>query len=620
MRVDPTMALRAAEIDSELRRLPPDQREAWLRAQNLDPSLAELVRNLAQGSSFSGALGGSSRILSKGSKIGEYELVEELGEGGFGVVWRARKPSEIVPQEVAIKLPKQILDVESVKQEARLWHRASYQGHKHILPILGADVTPEGQVYIVSIYAHEGSLARRPTQWGSGVPAMADALDIACGVLDGLAHLHALGILHRDLKPSNILFHEGTPRIADFGLARVLPSMASRPARSTFVGVAGTLEYMAPEAFDGARTVQTDLWSAGVMLFELLAGHLPFRGPRTAIQQVVRSRHPEPLPASVPPAIQAVVFRALQKDPQYRYSSASDMLAALNAARHSLGTALLAAASRPSPARGEVSRGPVASPSFSTSAVSVGAGAMTGAVPSRRGTPTTRRILWVGVALVAVACVGVVAAVLSPAAVPAGNVSGTLGAARATSSPPDVPSDPVYPPFDVPTGCSPSEIILFTNSNRSYHWPLARQTFLANPHIPVVNRPPAAGQVQLVPREWKSSVALVARCGDAPTCNQVASMFKTLVRASNPQPVCSKGYLGAPLPSGFVWHSDPKSNLPSATDTAAQCARLNACQLMARPSSAGDPFLECQKRPHAFKTACALKYPCSAVMACLGTP
>src|SRR5207253_3402374 len=130
-------------------------------------------------------------------------------------------------------------------------------------------------------------------------PSIESASAMMTGILAGLEHLHSKQIIHRDLKPANILLQGETPRLADFGLARVLKSSANSG------GIAGTPAYMSPEAFDGKRSEQSDIWSAGVIFYQLLAGRAPFpQTDMTALFGAIIQREPEPLPPTIPYPIQ----------------------------------------------------------------------------------------------------------------------------------------------------------------------------------------------------------------------------------------------------------------------------------------------------------------------------
>ena len=203
-------------------------------------------------------------------RIGPYQLIKKLGKGSFGEVWLAKNITALVAREVALKIPHdEDVDIEVIKQEAAIWLAAS--GHSNVLPFIEANVY-EDYVVIVSEYAPDGSLHGWLKQHGGRAPSIEAAVEMTRGVLNGLAHLHARNIIHRDLKPDNILLQGTTPRITDFGISRVFNSLSQSSV------IAGTPVYMAPEAFDGKRNQQTDVWAVGVMLYQMLAGRLPFSG------------------------------------------------------------------------------------------------------------------------------------------------------------------------------------------------------------------------------------------------------------------------------------------------------------------------------------------------------
>jgi hypothetical protein len=263
----------------------------------------------------------SSRFL-KGTRVGPYCLLEFLGRGHYGEVWLAERDSEIASSRLAIKLPLDaVVDLEAIRTEAQVWIRAG--NHPNVLPLFEANRYGD-QVVIVSEYAADGSLERWLQTNGGKAPSFELAVDMTLGILSGLEHLHVRGIVHRDLKPANILMQGECPRIADFGLARLLDRRASASR------VAGTPAYMAPETFDGERSVQTDLWSVGVILHQMLGGALPFpENDLMCLLKAIADKPPQPLPASTPQPIQQVVQTALAKAPGSRYRSAADMRAAL---------------------------------------------------------------------------------------------------------------------------------------------------------------------------------------------------------------------------------------------------------------------------------------------------
>src|SRR5215813_310986 len=176
-----------------------------------------------------------------GESIGPYTLITKLGSGGFGVVWLAERRTAITTTKVALKYSlDDEIDLTAIKHEANLWAQAS--GHPNIVPIIEANVY-DGHVVIISEYSPGGTLASKLAgQRGTKIPVDA-AIEMVLGILAGLNHLHSKNIIHRDLKPANILLHGEIPRLADFGISRVLK--ATKHSSS----VAGTPVYMAPEAF-----------------------------------------------------------------------------------------------------------------------------------------------------------------------------------------------------------------------------------------------------------------------------------------------------------------------------------------------------------------------------------
>lgn len=259
-------------------------------------------------------------------QIGPYTLIRQLGRGGFGVVWLAERRGALATTQVAIKL---LLDEEpdltAIAQESQVW--AHVGGHPNVLPIIEADIY-DGQVVIVSEYAPDGSLEGWLKRNEGKAPSLDVAVSIALGILSGLDHLHNKNIIHRDLKPANILLQGEIPRLADFGLARVLKSSMNNSG-----AIAGTPAYMSPESFDGKRSEQADLWSVGVIFYQLISGTLPFPAKDTvALLRSIILSDPVPLPNTVPEPIRQVINYSLKKECDERYSSAKDMRQAIKAA------------------------------------------------------------------------------------------------------------------------------------------------------------------------------------------------------------------------------------------------------------------------------------------------
>ncbi len=258
-------------------------------------------------------------------RIGPYQLIRRLGKGSFAEAWLARNATVRNAREVVLKIPlADELDVDALLQEATLWARATgHHGHANVLEFIEARVF-EQQAVIISEYAPGGSMEQWLKEHGGGAPSIDEALEMARGILSGLAYLHSGKIIHRDLKPANILLQDATPRIADFGLSRVVKTSIHSKV------VAGTWAYMAPEAFKAVRNEQTDLWSVAVILYQMLAGRLPFwADDRPSLMDVIRTREPKPLPATVPDWLCDVLAKALQKNAAERYPSATELREAL---------------------------------------------------------------------------------------------------------------------------------------------------------------------------------------------------------------------------------------------------------------------------------------------------
>jgi serine/threonine protein kinase len=264
-------------------------------------------------------------MLQPQTQVGPYTLVREIGRGSFGVVWLAERRTSIITTKFALKIPTDAsLSINAIKQEAQVWMQAS--GHPNILPIIEAE-SYDGHVAIVSEYAPDGSLSTWLTNQGGCAPSTEAALEMTLGILAGLEHLHEQRIIHRDLKPDNILLQRETPRLADFGVARLLLKTMQSGS------VAGTPAYMAPEVFDGQRTVQTDIWAVGAIFYQLLTGRLPF--PQRDMPSLIKALvalEPDPLPQTIPASLREVIQRALEKSPAARYQSATEMRQALREA------------------------------------------------------------------------------------------------------------------------------------------------------------------------------------------------------------------------------------------------------------------------------------------------
>ena len=257
-------------------------------------------------------------MFHEGQQIGPYKLSRRLGRGGFGEVWLGERHGKFATTQVAVKLPlDEQVDHSAIEHEAQLWARAS--GHPNVLPIIEADEY-DGQVVIVSEYAPGGSLE----DWlkTHGKMSVEKSVETTIQILDGLEFLHSRNIIHRDLKPANILLQGKTPRLADFGISRAIKTTAASQSQN----ISGTFAYMSPEALDGKRSVQTDIWSVGVNLYQFLTGTLPFpqKEPSVLFPAIIM-REFVPLPADIPQSLRNVVAKALTKLPENRYKTVGEM-------------------------------------------------------------------------------------------------------------------------------------------------------------------------------------------------------------------------------------------------------------------------------------------------------
>jgi WD40 repeat protein len=268
--------------------------------------------------------------------VGDYELMEQLGRGGMGVVWRARQVSLNRPVAVKMILAGQLATQAEVDRFRREAQAAAKLDHPNIVAVHEVGEY-EGQQYFSmrlvegrSLAAVAGTQTSAVLSGARGTAALCrDAATLLAKVARAVHHAHQRGILHRDLKPANILLDgQGEPHLTDFGLARLveLPSELSRSDAAL-----GTPDYMSPEQAQGRRelTTATDIYSLGAVLFCLLTGRPPFQANTTweILQAVAHQEPPRPgaLNAHVDRDLETICLKCLDKDPQRRYGSAEAM-------------------------------------------------------------------------------------------------------------------------------------------------------------------------------------------------------------------------------------------------------------------------------------------------------
>ena len=270
-----------------------------------------------------------------GEKISHYKIIDKLGSGGMGEVYKAEDIK--LKRNIALKfLPSSFsFDQEAKKRFVHEAQSASALDHPNICTIYEIDETKDGRLFI-SMPCYEGeTLKERMSKQSIEIN---EAINISLQICEGLEKAHERGIIHRDIKPANIFItKDGIVKILDFGLAKV-----KGQTKLTQIGTTlGTINYMSPEQAKGEEVDQrTDIWSLGAVIYEMLTGHLPFRADyeQAVIYSIINSPF-EPVKnihSEIPDKLETIIDKALNKKPELRYNEISDMKSDLGFRRKSI--------------------------------------------------------------------------------------------------------------------------------------------------------------------------------------------------------------------------------------------------------------------------------------------
>ena len=264
-------------------------------------------------------------MIIKGQKINDrYEIIRNIGEGGMANVYLAL--DTILNRKVAVKVLRGDLatDEKFVRKFQREASAASNLDHPNIVGIydVGED---NGNYYIVMEYVEGQTLKSLIKRRGS--LTLPEVIDIMTQLTSGIAHAHQNGIIHRDIKPQNVLIlDDGLIKIADFGIAHALNSEELTQTNS----VMGSVHYLPPEQANGEQsTFKSDIYSLGILMFELLTGHVPFKGENAVEIAIKQMKDPIPslrdIKEDIPQSVENIILKATAKNPKNRYDKVDDM-------------------------------------------------------------------------------------------------------------------------------------------------------------------------------------------------------------------------------------------------------------------------------------------------------
>jgi tetratricopeptide (TPR) repeat protein len=275
--------------------------------------------------------------LPAGTRLGPYEIVAAVGAGGMGEVYRARDTR--LEREVAVKVLSRDLTGSRIAHERfqREARTIAALHHPHICAIYDVGETPEHHAFIVMEFLQGETLEVRLRKGPMEIPAL---LETSLALVDALADAHGAGIIHRDIKPANVFLTVRGPKLLDFGVAKTAPPVAgtnavtqtgaARPMLTAEGAAVGTLAYMSPEQLRGDEVdARTDLFSLGLVLFEMATGRPAFSGATAAVVSAAilheQPQAPSKLRPGLPERLDEIVLKTLEKDRALRYARAADL-------------------------------------------------------------------------------------------------------------------------------------------------------------------------------------------------------------------------------------------------------------------------------------------------------
>jgi len=265
-----------------------------------------------------------------GKNLGRYHIIEPLGQGGMASVYKAFDTS--LERHVAIKIIRADIDTENQDEFLKRFQREAKSlaqlDHPYILKVLDYG-DQEGLPYLVMPFLEGGTLKEK---MGKPMP-YSQAASLLTPIAEALDYAHKRNIIHRDVKPANILISQsGAPILSDFGIAKILVQSGSTQLTGAGVGI-GTPDYMAPEQWTGTADARTDIYSLGVVFYQMVTGRLPFSADTPAAVLIKHLRDPLPRPRTfvhdLPEVVEQILFKALAKEPDNRFQTMKEFAATL---------------------------------------------------------------------------------------------------------------------------------------------------------------------------------------------------------------------------------------------------------------------------------------------------